>query len=157
MCSLNDCWYHHTNVYKTKCLSIVMGEKWKFLTSIMYWLPSIMLQVYSKLTSDSKAIHPNNLQCPLFCTNTQISSTYGGFISFFSQSSKIWGGVTRFVGSLKSSFCEDRRMKDTQSLKCEDRRHQNFLALETEDLVTRPLAILLLSVHRSRVQVVVVQ
>ena len=107
MCSQNDCWYHHTYVYTTKCLSIVLGEKWNFLTStcIMYWLPSIMLQV---------------------------------------------------SGSLKSSFCEDRRMKDTQSLKCEDRRHQNFLALETEDLVTHPLAILLLSVHRSKVQVVVV-
>ena len=76
-------WYHHTYVYTTKCLSIVLGEKWNFLTSIMYWLPSIMLQVYSKWTSYSKAIHPNNLQCPLFCTNTQISSTYGGFYQFF--------------------------------------------------------------------------
>ena len=83
MCSQNDCWYHHTYVYTTKCLSIVLGEKWNFLTSIMYWLPSIMLQVYSKWTSYSKAIHPNNLQCPLFCTNTQISSTYGGFYQFF--------------------------------------------------------------------------
>ena len=33
----------------------------------------------------------------------------------------IFGGVTRFLGSLKISSCEERRMKDNQNLKCEDR------------------------------------
>ena len=33
---------------------------------------------------------------------------------------KFWG-VTRFLGSLKISPCEERRLKDTQNLKCEDR------------------------------------
>ena len=38
-----------------------------------------------------------------------------------------WGGVTRFLGSLKISLCEERRLKDTQNLKCEDRRLQKLL------------------------------
>ena len=54
---------------------------------------------------------------------------------FFKYSS---GGVTRFLGSLKISPCEERRMKDTQNLKCEDRRFQNCLVLKTEDLATKP-------------------
>ena len=47
----------------------------------------------------------------------------------------VWGGgVTRFLGSLKISLCEERRLKDTQNLKCEDRRFQNCLVLTTEAL-----------------------
>ena len=49
------------------------------------------------------------------------------------------GGVTGFLGSLKISPCEERRLKDTQNLKCEDRRFQNCLILKTEDLVTKPI------------------
>ena len=48
------------------------------------------------------------------------------------------GGVTGFLGSLKMSLCEERRLKDTQNLKCEDRRFQNCLVLKTEDLATKP-------------------
>ena len=48
------------------------------------------------------------------------------------------GGVTGFLGSLKTSLCEDRRWKDTQNLKCDDRRFQNYLVLKTEDLITKP-------------------
>ena len=43
------------------------------------------------------------------------------------------GGVTRFLGSLKISLCEERRLEDTQNLKCEDRRFQNCLDLRTEE------------------------
>ena len=50
----------------------------------------------------------------------------------------LWG-VTRFLGSLKISQCEERRLKDTQNLKCEDRRFQNCLVLKAEaDLATKP-------------------
>ena len=48
------------------------------------------------------------------------------------------GGVTGFLGSLKISPCEERRLKETQNLKCEDRRLQNCLVLKTEDLATKP-------------------
>ena len=48
------------------------------------------------------------------------------------------GGVTGFLGSLKISPCEERRLKETLSLKCEDRRFQNFPVLKTEDLATKP-------------------
>ena len=41
------------------------------------------------------------------------------------------GGVTGFLGRLKISLCEDRRLKDTQNLQCEDRRFQNCLVLKT--------------------------
>ena len=47
-------------------------------------------------------------------------------------------GETRFLGSLKISSCEERRLKDTQNLECEDRRFQNCLVLTTEDLATMP-------------------
>ena len=47
-------------------------------------------------------------------------------------------GVTGFLGSLKISLCEERRLKDTQNLKCEDRRFQNCLVLTTEALATQP-------------------
>ena len=47
-------------------------------------------------------------------------------------------GVTGFLGSLKISLCEERRLQDTQNLKCEDRRFQNCLVLKTEDLATKP-------------------
>ena len=44
-----------------------------------------------------------------------------------------------FSGRLKTSLCEERRLKDTQNLiKCEDRRLQNSLVLKTEDLATTP-------------------
>ena len=46
------------------------------------------------------------------------------------------GGVPGFLGSLKISPCEERRLKETQNLKCEDRRFQNFPVLKTEDLAT---------------------
>ena len=49
----------------------------------------------------------------------------------------VWG-VTGFLGSLKISLCEERRLKDTQNLKCEDRRFQNCLVLKTEDLAIKP-------------------
>ena len=49
-----------------------------------------------------------------------------------------YGGVTGFLGSLKISPCEERRLKDIQNLKCEDRRFQNCIVLKTEDLVTKP-------------------
>ena len=55
-----------------------------------------------------------------------------------SCSALVYWGVTRFLGSLKISPCEERRLKDTQILKCEDRRFQNFLDLKTEDLATKP-------------------
>ena len=48
------------------------------------------------------------------------------------------GGVTGFLGSLKISLCEERRLEDTQNLKCEDRRFQNCLVLTTDDLATKP-------------------
>ena len=48
------------------------------------------------------------------------------------------GGVTGFLGSLKISLCEERRLKDTQNLKCEDRRLQKLPSLKTEDLATKP-------------------
>ena len=48
------------------------------------------------------------------------------------------GGVTGFLGSLKSSPCEERRLKDTLNLICEDRRFQNCLYLKTEDLASKP-------------------
>ena len=47
-------------------------------------------------------------------------------------------GVTEFLGSLKISLSEERRLKDTQNLKCEDGRFQNYLVLKTEDLITKP-------------------
>ena len=47
------------------------------------------------------------------------------------------GGVTGFLGSLKISPWEERRLKDTQNPKCEDRRFQNCLCLKTEDQVTK--------------------
>mgnify|MGYP001800575366 CR=1 FL=1 len=50
---------------------------------------------------------------------------------------KDWG-VTGFLGSLKISPCEERRLQDTQNLKCEDRRFQYCLVLKTEDLATKP-------------------
>ena len=56
----------------------------------------------------------------------------------FGGQSKTIGGVIGFLGSLKISFCEERRLKDTQNLKCEDRRFQNCLVLTTEDLATKP-------------------
>ena len=37
------------------------------------------------------------------------------------------GEVTWFLGCLKISLCEDRRLKDTQNLKCEDERLQYCL------------------------------
>ena len=48
------------------------------------------------------------------------------------------GGVTGYLGSLKISLCEERRLEDTQNLKCEDRRFQNCLVLTTDDLATKP-------------------
>ena len=58
---------------------------------------------------------------------------------FFIFSYFFFGGwVTGFLGSLKISPCEDRRLKDTQNLKCEDRRFQNCLVLKTEELATKP-------------------
>ena len=50
----------------------------------------------------------------------------------------IGGGVTGFLGSLKISRCEERRLEDTQNLKCEDKRFQNCLVLTTEDSATKP-------------------
>ena len=35
---------------------------------------------------------------------------------------RINGGLTKFLGSLKTSLCEEIRLKDTQNLKCKDRR-----------------------------------
>ena len=49
----------------------------------------------------------------------------------------LWG-VTWFLGSLKISPSEERRLKDTQNLKCEDRRFENCLFLKTKDLATKP-------------------
>ena len=48
------------------------------------------------------------------------------------------GEVTGFLGSLKISPCEERRLKETQNLICENRRFQNCLVLKTEDLTTNP-------------------
>ena len=48
------------------------------------------------------------------------------------------GGITGFLGSLKISLCEERRLKDTQNLKYEDRRLQKLPSLKTEDLSTKP-------------------
>ena len=48
------------------------------------------------------------------------------------------GGVTGFLGSLKISLCEERRLEDTQNRKCEDRRFQNCLVLTTDKLATKP-------------------
>ena len=50
----------------------------------------------------------------------------------------IQGGITGFLGSLKISLCEVRRLKDTQNLKWEDRRFQNCLVLKTEILAIKP-------------------
>ena len=47
-------------------------------------------------------------------------------------------GLTRFLGSLKISLFEERRLEDTQNLKFEDRRFQNCLVLKTEDSATKP-------------------
>ena len=46
--------------------------------------------------------------------------------------------VTEFLGSMKISLCEDRRLKDNQNLKCEDSRLKYCLVLKTEDLATKP-------------------
>ena len=54
------------------------------------------------------------------------------------KNKRLGGGVTGFLGSLKISPCEERRLKETQNLKCEDRRFQNFPVLKTEDLATKP-------------------
>ena len=48
------------------------------------------------------------------------------------------GGLTGYLGSLKISSREERRLKDTQNLKCEDRRFQNCLVLKTENFATKP-------------------
>ena len=48
------------------------------------------------------------------------------------------GEVTGFLGSLKISRCEERRLEDTQNLKCEDRRLQNWLVLTTDESATKP-------------------
>ena len=42
----------------------------------------------------------------------------------------IFWGVTGFLGSLKISPCEERRLKDTQNPKCEDRRLQKLPSFE---------------------------
>ena len=47
-------------------------------------------------------------------------------------------GVIKFSGSPKISFCEDKRLKDTQNLKCEDRWLQNCLVLKTDNLAAKP-------------------
>ena len=57
---------------------------------------------------------------------------------FYSLAIPTAGGVTGFLGSLKISPCEERRLKDTQNLICENRRFQNCLVLKTEDLTTNP-------------------
>ena len=51
---------------------------------------------------------------------------------FLSASSPhlITEGVTGFLGSLKISLCEERRLKDAQDLKCEDRRLQKLPRFE---------------------------
>ena len=61
-------------------------------------------------------------------------------ISEFCNNYKFYnnGGVTGFLGSLKISLCEERRLEDTQNLKCEDRRFQKCLVLTTEDSATKP-------------------
>ena len=64
-------------------------------------------------------------------TNKQCENTVKLFGS-------IQWGVTGFLGSLKISLCEERRLKDTQNLKCEDRRLQKLPSLKTEDLATKP-------------------
>ena len=46
-------------------------------------------------------------------------------------------GVVEFSVSLKISFYEDRRLKDTQNLKCEDGILQNRLVLKTEGLTNK--------------------
>ena len=50
---------------------------------------------------------------------------------------RIIGGVTGFLGSLKISLCEERRLEDTQNLKYEARRLENCLVLTTDDLATK--------------------
>ena len=60
---------------------------------------------------------------------------YGNGLSNELFSKQIWG-VTGFLGSLKISLSEERRLKDTH-LKCEDRRFQNCLVLKSEDLATK--------------------
>ena len=74
----------------------------------------------------------------------------GGVVFFFKQKTAYeirncdWSSdvcssdLTGFLGSLKISLCEERRLEDTQNLKCEDRRFQNCLVLTTEDLATKP-------------------
>ena len=47
-------------------------------------------------------------------------------------------GITGYLGSMKISLCEDRRLKDNQNLKCEDRKLKICLFLKTEDLATKP-------------------
>ena len=48
-------------------------------------------------------------------------------------------GVTGFLGSLKISLCEERRLKDAQNLKCEDRRLQKLPSLKIEELAAKPI------------------
>ena len=57
---------------------------------------------------------------------------------FFVDINSGGGGLTRFLGSLKISPFEERRLKDTQILKSEDRRFQNCLVLMIEDFATKP-------------------
>ena len=59
-------------------------------------------------------------------------------ISIQKQLKYFWKGVTWFLGRLKISLCEERRLKDTQNLKFEDKRFQNCLVLKTEDSATKP-------------------
>ena len=54
-------------------------------------------------------------------------------MEFTSHQQYNFGGVTGFLGSLKISLCEERRLKDTQNLKFEDRRLQKLPSLKTED------------------------
>ena len=63
---------------------------------------------------------------------------YRGRAEKFTEQELKDGGVTGFLGSLKISLSEERRLKETQNLKCEDRRFQNFPVLKTEDLATKP-------------------
>ena len=49
-----------------------------------------------------------------------------------------YGEVTGFLGSLKISPCEERRLKDTENPICEDRRFQSCLDLMPADSVTKP-------------------
>ena len=42
----------------------------------------------------------------------------------------IYGGVTGFLGSLKISLCEERRLKDTQNLKYEAEDYKKLTSFE---------------------------